>query len=251
MGSVKPQNLSITPSTDSPVYTPLSPQSDLDTSFYHTAFIPQSPAPGSTVTNMEIATPQPQYNLRHFLDVNWLHNWVQHQNTLNKAARRKDTLFSLKVVEQGVPVQFVTGTTNMSTKSSDSIPASTSLTTSVLHQTAFESWNLNNDFNDNNWHVSILEDPTYTSAKMSWDALRGSSGIHGVRRFYIPNYQTELQHAKKHFPTSINCFINAAEKTENWKLFVRETYLYNPLAAHNIQAYRNMEKDELELRTER
>lgn len=61
----------------------------------------------------------------------------------------------------------------------------------------------------------------------------------------------ELQCAKKRFSTGINCFINAAEETENWKLLIWETYLYNPLAAHDIQAYRDMEKDELELRAKR
>lgn len=80
----------------------------------------------------------------------------------------------------------------MGTESSDSIPISTPLTTPVSHQIASDTWNLDNNSNGNNWHVSISEDPTYTSAKMSWDALRGSSGVHGVRRFYIPNYQTEL-----------------------------------------------------------
>lgn len=227
---------------DSPIYTPSSPQPDLDTPIYRTAFVPRSPAPGSIVTNMGIATPQPQYDLRHFLDVNWLHNWVQHQNALNEAARREDTPFPPEIVERGVPVQLATGTTDMGTESSDSIPASTPLTTPVSHQTAFDTWNLDDDPNGNHWHVSISEDPTYTSAKMSWDALRGSSGVHGVRRFHIANYQTELRRAEKRFPTDINRFINAAEETENWKLLVRETYLYNPLAAHDIQAYRDMEK---------
>lgn len=88
---------------------------------------------------MGIATPQPQYDLQHFLDVNWLHNWVRHQNTLNEATRREDTPFPPEIVKRGVPVQLATATTDMGTESSDSIPASIPLTTPVSHQTASDT----------------------------------------------------------------------------------------------------------------
>lgn len=42
---------------DSPAYIPPSLQPNLDTPIFRTAFVPQSPAPGSIVTNMGIATP--------------------------------------------------------------------------------------------------------------------------------------------------------------------------------------------------
>lgn len=75
--------------------------------------------------------------------------------------------------------------------------------------------------------------------------------VHGVRRFHNFDLNRDIARSCKKFSRNIEQFLNVDKSTQAYKKIVRETYLYNPLAATDIQLYRDLCYEEEDLLNER
>lgn len=248
---------------DSPVYTPASPHTGSDTPIIRTVLVPRTPTPDQGASN--IVAPQPQYRVQTFVDANWMHNWMNEQgryvqNGVQPTDRtRIDTpippaILPIHYPHTDIPIAgYLTAEASASTPTDAHTltpPISTPPSTPASNLTASDHWNGPTD--ENGWPLGIEDDPTYTSAILNWERVTNMPhAVHGVRRFHNFDLDRDIARSRKKFSHNIERFLNADKSTQAYKKIVRETYLYNPLAAADIQLYRDLCYEEEDLLNER